>query len=112
MYGSTKAVVRVFGKGESRIFEQTRSIKQGIALSPRLFGKFVNDIVELLEKRWAPTVKLGNRTISVLLFADNMALVSRTGRELQFLIDLITKYFESKKLRLNFGKKEIMIFNK
>ncbi|KAK2704888.1 hypothetical protein QYM36_017064 [Artemia franciscana] len=32
MYGSTKGVVRVFGKGVSRIFEQTRGVKQGIVL--------------------------------------------------------------------------------
>ncbi|KAK2724057.1 hypothetical protein QYM36_002417 [Artemia franciscana] len=83
MYGSTKAVVRVFGKGVSRIFEQTRGVKRESALSPRLFGIFVNDIVEFLEKRWAPTVKLGNRTISALLFADTMALIAKTARELQ-----------------------------
>ena len=102
----------MFGKGDSRIFEQTRGVKQGSALSPRLFGIFVNEIVEFLEKRWAPTVKLGNRTISALLFADDMALVAKTDRELQILIDLMAEYLESKKLRLNLGKTEIMIFNK
>ena len=112
IYGSKKAVVRVFGKGVSRIFEQTRDVKQGSALSPRLFGIFVNDIVEFLEKRWAPTVKLGNRMISALLFTDDMALVAKTSRELQILIDLMAEYLESKKLRLNLGKTEIMIFNK
>ncbi|KAK2709778.1 hypothetical protein QYM36_013447, partial [Artemia franciscana] len=112
MYGSTKAVVRVFGKGDSRIFEQTRGVKQGSALSPRLFGILVNDIVEFLEKRWAPTVELGNRMISAVLFADDMALEAKTARELQILIDLMAEYLESKKLRLNLGTMEIMIFNK
>ncbi|KAK2722379.1 hypothetical protein QYM36_002795 [Artemia franciscana] len=112
MYGSTKTVVRVFGKGVSRIFEETRGVKQGSALLPRLFGIFVNDIVEFLEKRWAPTVKLGNRTISALLFANDVALVTKTARELHILIDLMAEYLESKKLRLNLGKTEIMIFNK
>ncbi|KAK2712044.1 hypothetical protein QYM36_010918 [Artemia franciscana] len=110
MYGSTKAIVRVFGKGVSRIFEQTRGVKQGSTLAPRLFRIFVNDIVEFLEKIWAPTVKLGNRTISALLFADDMAIVAKTARELQILIDLMAEYVDSEKLRLNLGKTEI--FNK
>nr|CAG4635258.1 EOG090X00BV [Artemia franciscana] len=91
---------------------KTRDVKQGNALSPRLFGIFVNDIVESLEKRWAPTVKLDNRMIWALLFADDMALVAKTARELRILIDLMAEYLESKKLRLNLGKTEIMIFNK
>ena len=41
-----------------------------------------------------------------------MALVAKTARELQILIDLMAEYLESKKLRLNLGKTEIMIFNK
>ncbi|KAK2717648.1 hypothetical protein QYM36_006427 [Artemia franciscana] len=80
--------------------------------SPRLFGIFVHDIIELLEKRWAPIVKVANKTISALLFADNMEIVAKTARELQILIDLMAEYLESKKLRLNLGKTEIMIFNK
>ena len=71
----------------------------------------MHNIVELLEKRWAPTVKVGNITITALLYADNMELVAKTARELQFLIDLMAEYLESKKLRLNLGKTEIMIFN-
>ena len=105
MYGSTKVVVRVFGKGFLRIFEQTRGMKQGSALSPRLLGIFINDIVEFLEKRWTSTVKLGNRTILALLFADDTALVAKTDRELQILIDLMAKYLESKNLRLNLGRR-------
>ncbi|KAK2702151.1 hypothetical protein QYM36_019235 [Artemia franciscana] len=105
MYGSTKAVVRVFGKGVSRIFEQTRGIEQGSTLSPRLLGIFVNDIVEFLEKRWASTVKLGNRTISALLFPDDMVLVSKTACEPQILIDLMAEYLESKNLRLYLGRR-------
>ncbi|KAK2707070.1 hypothetical protein QYM36_014932 [Artemia franciscana] len=34
------------------------------------------------------------------------------ARELQILIDLMAEYLESKKLRLNLGKTEIIIFNK
>ncbi|KAK2703978.1 hypothetical protein QYM36_017694 [Artemia franciscana] len=95
MYGSTKAVVRVFGKRVSRIFEETRGGKQGSALSHRVFGICVNDIVEFLKKRWAKTFKLGNRTILALLFADDMAVVAKTARELQILIDLMAEYLES-----------------
>ncbi|KAK2712112.1 hypothetical protein QYM36_010965 [Artemia franciscana] len=55
---------------------------------------------------------LGNKTILALLLADDMAVVAKTARELQILIDQMAEYLESKKLRLNLRKTEIMIFNK
>ncbi|KAK2726634.1 hypothetical protein QYM36_007463 [Artemia franciscana] len=72
----------------------------------------MSDIVEFLGEKWAPATKLGNRTISALLFTDDMAVVSTTASELKILIDLMAEYLESKKLRLNLKKTEIMIFNK
>ena len=47
-----------------------------------------------------------------MLFADDMALVAKTAPEQQILIDQMAEYLESKKLLLNLGKTEIMIFNK
>ena len=37
----------------------------------------------------APSLCLGNLNLSVLLFADDMALVANGGRDLQILVDLI-----------------------
>ena len=43
-------MVRVAGSGFSRLFDLKKGVKQGSAMSPRLFGLFLNDMVEFLEK--------------------------------------------------------------
>ncbi|KAK2722933.1 hypothetical protein QYM36_003203 [Artemia franciscana] len=100
IYGSTKAVIRVFEKGVSRIFEQTRGVKQRSTLSPRLTRLLpLNSATKRFQLCCSPTIVL-------------FALVAKTARELQILIDLMAEYLESMKLLLNLGKTEIMIFDK
>jgi hypothetical protein len=81
-------------------------------LSPRLFGIFINDIVEFLAKKWAPIVRLGNKNFSVLLFADDTALVVNSAHDLQKLLDLTDDYLKMKCLQVNVQKSKVVIFNK
>ena len=59
---------------------------------------------------WAPVIHLGNKVLSLLLFADDIALFARSNSELQTLLDLTAEHLEEKKLEINTKKTEVMIF--
>ena len=48
----------------------------------------------------------------MLLFADDTALVAKSARELQMLLDLIEEYLQMKKLQLNVMKTKVVVFSK
>ena len=55
-------------------------------------------------------VHLGNKVLSLLLLADDIALVTRSNSEQKTLLDLTAEYLEEKKLEINTKKTEVMIF--
>ena len=110
MYEITLSVVFIVKKGVSRPFRTFRGVRQGCTLSPKLFSLYINDFAEFLEMRWAPVVSLANTLFSFLLFVDDTALVAKSAEELQTLLNLTESYLESKKLKLNASKTEIVIF--
>jgi len=56
-------------------------------------------------------VRLGNRNVSVLLFADNTALVANLAHNLQKLMDLTDDYLKMKCLQVNVHKSKVVVFN-
>ncbi len=66
-------------------FETTQGVKQGDNLSPTCFISFINALIGAL-KDTGKGVKLGNTTISVLAYANDLVLLAENENDLQSLL--------------------------
>ena len=57
-------------------------VRQGDTLSPTLFNLFVNDLATEI-KTLECGVKIGNKSVSILLYAEDIVLISESEESLQ-----------------------------
>lgn len=92
-------------------FRTELGVKQGDSLSPVLFLLFINDLaVEL--KDLGIGYKLGDRKIPILLYADDIVLLSQDPDELQKLINHVNSWCKKWLMAVNLDKTKIMHFRK
>ncbi len=86
-------------------------VKQGCPLSPLLFGLFI----DALEKRLnalegdAPLM-LGQLAVRLLLYADDLALMSHTPAGLQKQLDVLQTFCCERQLTVNVKKTKVVVF--
>ena len=90
-------------------FDVSMGLKQGCILSPQLFNLFINDLTDRINDLKCG-VKIGNEQISILLYADDIVLLSSNEEDLQCMLDLLYEYCRSWKMLLNFDKSKIVYF--
>ena len=79
----------------------------GCNLSPLLFAIFIDGLRKLLQDTNLG-VSLKLLIISILFFADDLALFAPTRKKLKKLIMIVRKYFKEHKLTLSIQKSKIM----
>ena len=95
-------------------FNSTCGVRQGDPLSPLLFGIFIDRVEAFLVER-APEVGArleGWGRVSVLLYADDLVLLSHDPQGLQALLDALHAFCEANHVRVNVAKTEIVAFGK
>ena len=117
MYKGVKASV----KGSGVWFPETIGVKQGDPLSPLLFILYINDLTQALvptdgdgncsKADQAFVTTLSERLIRCLLYADDLALPSRTEAGLSILLDRLRDYCNTWKLTVNVSKTEVVVFD-
>ena len=85
-------------------------VKQGCVLSPKFFNLFLNGIPGLFDESCDP-VQLSNRNLNVLMWADDLFLVSTSHTGLRECIARTAKHFDQLGLSVNTSKTKILIFN-
>ena len=93
IYKQVKAQVRS-STGLSECFHCPNGLKQGCMLSPALLTLFINEFAELIENSGIPGIQNFPEDIQILilLFADDIALISDTITGPQKQLNLLYDY--------------------
>lgn len=98
--------------GLTEAFRCTTGVKQGCPASPLLFGLFIDEIEALLKTASddidAP--RLLQVMVAILLFADDIALLSYSPAGLQNQLSILAKFCADRGLKVNVSKTKIIVF--
>jgi hypothetical protein len=113
VYNSVLASVRVDCK-YSATFKCFQGVKQGCLLSPQLFSFFINELAMEIVKKGKHGIQLipGALEIFLLLFADDVILLSGTANGLQNQINCLKLEADRLGLTVNLDKTNIIVFRK
>ena len=104
MYKRSKCAIKINNK-LTNFFDHEKGVRQGDPLSPTLFNIFINDLFKEINTSHADSVSLNNiDKISVLMFADDLILISTTREGLQKYLDTLDTYAKKWKLEINYKK--------
>lgn len=108
MYTSTKSCLQL-NNLFTDWFDVNSGVRQGDNLSPTLFGYLINSLA-LCIKSLGKGIKLGNDTISILLYADDMVLTAENEADLQGMLNAMYEWSIHWRLKVNISKSKIMQF--
>lgn len=98
-------------EGLSGEFPSLMGVKQGCPLSPLLFGLYIDELENyLLETKETGAPELGGERIPALMYADDVALMSRTKKGMQRMLKTLEAFCDKKQLSVNLGKTKIVVF--
>ena len=113
MYDTVKARVRC-GVNLTEYIICTRGVKQGDVCSPVLFSLFINELALEIINNGRHGANLSNDFIElfILLFADDIALLSETIIGLQTQLNSLYRAATQLQLKVNMSKSNIVVFRK
>ncbi|MCO5596759.1 hypothetical protein L7F22_050828 [Adiantum nelumboides] len=111
LYESVTGRVRAPG-GFSDGIESTIGVKQhGCLLSPTLFGIYIDELSEYVDTYGDAGSSLAGVMIPLLLYADDVVLISDSPEGLQRQLDALQRFCADRDLTVNLGKTKVMVFN-
>ena len=111
MYSKSKAGIKLTN-GTTPIFETNIGVKQGCVISPTLFNIFLNDLPDIFNVNKSDPVKLSEKRLNCLMYADDIALISKSKEGLQYCLNQLDEYCKTWNLCINTQKTKVMVFNK
>ncbi|WP_139158394.1 reverse transcriptase family protein, partial [Enterobacter cloacae complex sp. GF14B] len=110
LYGSVTRYVRT-PKGDSDIVHSTVGVKQGCPLSPTLFGMYLDEVSDYIDREGDRGAQLAGTWIPLLLYADDIVLMSESPEGMQRHLDALHNFAEDSGLSVNLGKTKVMVFS-
>ena len=108
LYSKTWSCIRL-NSTYSDYFNTKSGVRQGDNLSPTLFNIFLNDLIKEV-KKLEIGININDLTVSILLYADDIALITANENDLQSLITCVSNWCKKWKLKVNIGKTKIVHF--
>ena len=96
------------GSSLSEKFPVNQGVKQGCLLSPLLFTLYLNDLNDHLPGG----IAIGETTIKVLKYADDIVLLADSPSILQNMINSLFSYCSIWALKINLQKSKVLVFRK
>ena len=109
MYSLLQSCVKI-GHSTTNSFETNVGVRQGCNLSPTLCNLFLNDLPECFSTDAYP-VNLHDMKINVLMYADDVILLSESATGLQNSLNDLLHYCHEWKLDVNLKKTKIVAFH-
>ena len=106
LYADVECCVRINGT-LSKWFKVNNGVKQGCMLSPALFSIFINDLATEI-KNLQCGIPVGDDQISILMFADDIALISETEESMQLMLNKLHQWCNKWRLNLNMDKTKLV----
>ena len=88
-------------------FSTDCGVKQGDSISPTLFGIYMNDLVKDL-KDSNSGVKIDGIHVPCLLYADDIALIAESEKDLQKMIHVLHNWCRKWRMRVNTNKSKVI----
>ena len=111
MYKNMKSKVK-YGNCLSEALLCKSGVAQGESISPFLFSMYLNDLEEAFILKGYEGIDIGMIKLCLMLYADDVLLLSESETGLQFGLDVLHDYCERWKLIVNTEKTKILIFRK
>ena len=113
IYCKVKTCVKS-NNGLTECFDCPVGLKQGCVLSPVLFSLFISQLSDELAKYGKHGVQLFPDLLEIILlmFADNVVLVSDTIPGLQNQLNILYNFSEDSGLQVNLDKTNIVVFRR
>lgn len=110
LYSNTESCVRLNDKYTDR-FRCSVGVRQGDNLSPTLFALSINDLAVKL-KTLNKGAQINNYNPSLLIYADDIALISHSENDMQHMLDTVDAWCRKWRLRINSQKSKVVHFRK
>ena len=86
-------------------------VKQGCPQSPTLFDLYIDEVSHYIERLGSLGACLAGIAIQILLYGDNIVLISDSLKELQRHLNALKVLSTDKGLSINMDKIKVMVFN-
>ncbi len=116
---TVRIIMNMYMKGSAQVkwdgctstsFNVTNGVKQGSVISPLFFTLYVDELIDRLEHS-GYGCKIGTRYYGILVYADDIFLLSPTAYGLQKMLNICNDFAHSKGLHFNAKKTQCILFH-
>ena len=109
LYNSMSCSVKV-NNFQTDWFNVTQGVKQGCVISPTLFSIYVNDLAQEIENLNCGVSLEKSLHVSVLFYADDIAVLSETEDGMQIMLDKLNDWCAKWRITINESKTKVLHF--